>query len=236
MASRWLRFIFQLPAISGRRVALRHHVLQRGEAGQGLALEVLQRGAAAGRDVAERGLVEAERAHGRGRVAAADHGEAVDLGDRLGHARGCRPRTAPARTRPSGRSRTRSARRPSASANSGDRLPGRCPGPSRSAGIASAAHRVVLGVGGERGRGHDVDRQHDLAAGPRQQVAAGVDHVVLEQRLADLVALGLEEGEAHAAADEQLVDLGQQRLDDGELVGDLRAAEHHHVRLLGVAR
>jgi hypothetical protein len=48
------------------------------------------------------------------------------------------------------------------------------------------------------------------------------------------VALGLEEGEAHAAADQQLVDLGKQRLDHRELVGDLRTAEHDHVRLLGV--
>ena len=49
------------------------------------------------------------------------------------------------------------------------------------------------------------------------------------------MALGLEEGEAHAAADEQLVDLRQQRLDDGELVGDLRTAEDHDIRPLGVA-
>ena len=91
----------------------------------------------------------------------------------------------------------------------------------------------MLGVGRERGRRHHVGRQDDPALGTGEQVAAGVDHVGLEQRLADLVALGLEEREAHAAADEQPVDPRQQRLDHGELVGDLRAAEHHDVRLAG---
>ena len=51
----------------------------------------------------------------------------------------------------------------------------------------------------------------------------------LQQRVADPVALRGEEREAHAAADQQPVDLGQQRLDDGQLVADLRAAEHHDV-------
>ena len=66
------------------------------------------------------------------------------------------------------------------------------------------------------------------------EVAAhGVDLVGLEQARADLVALGREEGEEHAAADEQRVDPRQQVPDDAELVGDLRAAEHDRVRLLG---
>ena len=43
------------------------------------------------------------------------------------------------------------------------------------------------------------------------------------------MALGGEEGEAHAAADEQPVDLLQQVPDDAELVGHLRPAEHHDV-------
>ena len=65
-----------------------------------------------------------------------------------------------------------------------------------------------------------------------EQLAAGVDLLGLQQRVADAVALRGEEREAHPAADEQRVDLRQQRLDDGELVGDLRPAEHHHVRPL----
>ena len=79
-----------------------------------------------------------------------------------------------------------------------------------------------------------VDRQHDLVAGLGEQPAAGVDLVGLQQRAADAVALGGEEREAHAAADQQPVDLGQQRLDDGQLVADLRAAEHDDVGPLGV--
>ena len=48
------------------------------------------------------------------------------------------------------------------------------------------------------------------------------------------MALGGQEGEDHAAADEQPVGLAQQVVDDAELVGDLRAAEHDDVRPLGV--
>ena len=49
------------------------------------------------------------------------------------------------------------------------------------------------------------------------------------------MALRGEEREAHAAADEQPVDLGQQRLDDRQLVADLRAAEDDHVGPVRVA-
>ena len=54
----------------------------------------------------------------------------------------------------------------------------------------------------------------------------GVDLVGLEQRVADLVALGREEGEAHAAADDERVDHREQGVDDAELVADLGPAEH----------
>ena len=74
-----------------------------------------------------------------------------------------------------------------------------------------------------------------LPPAARQQVARRCRPSRPRAATADLVALGLEEGEAHAAADEQPVDLGQQRLDHGQLVGDLGAAEHHHVRPLGLA-
>ena len=52
----------------------------------------------------------------------------------------------------------------------------------------------------------------------------------LEQALADLVALRGQEGEDHPAADQDPVGLAEQRVDDAELVGDLRAAEHDRVR------
>ncbi len=47
------------------------------------------------------------------------------------------------------------------------------------------------------------------------------------------MALGLEEGEGHAAADQQVVGASQQVVDDSQLVGDLRAAQDHHVGALG---
>src|SRR5262249_44951193 len=63
----------------GPRAGSGEHV----DAGKLLALEVLQAGAAAGGDVPEGVLVEAELAdRGRG-VAAADHGQPVDRGQRL---------------------------------------------------------------------------------------------------------------------------------------------------------
>ena len=110
--------------------------------------------------------------------------------------------------------------------------------PIRSAGMAPAGDHLVLGVGGERVGGDDVDGQDDLDA-PLLRPARGsrltdVELVGLEQALADLVALGREEGEDHAAADEQAVGGPEQVVDDPELVGDLRAAEHHGIRALGV--
>src|SRR3954453_16290121 len=83
IASRWLRFIFQLPAMSGMRaIAL---LLQRRQPRELLALEVLQARAATGGDVAEPRLVDAQLPDRSRGVAAADHGERVREGrDRLG--------------------------------------------------------------------------------------------------------------------------------------------------------
>ena len=104
--------------------------------------------------------------------------------------------------------------------------------PSRSDGIAAALDHVVVGVGGERGRRDDVDREDELhpgLLGPPQVLADGVELVLLQEALADLVALGLQEGEHHAAADQDAVGLAEQVVDDAELVGDLGAAEHDGV-------
>ncbi|GAA1952046.1 hypothetical protein GCM10009717_17610 [Agromyces allii] len=95
----------------------------------------------------------------------------------------------------------------------------------------------VLGFARERRRDDDIRRQHDrdAAFGGLGEVALdGLDLVGFEQARADLVALGRQEGEEHAAADEQRVDPREQVRDDAELVGDLRAAEHDRVRALGV--
>ena len=144
------------------------------------------------------------------------------------------------RRRPSGRSRRPSSRR-RAPRRTARRTPGRCPGPSASAGIASAAG-TTRGWGSASADGNAVATttsvgQHDLDAALRglgEVAPTGVELVLLEQALADLVALGLEEGEHHAAADEQPVGLVEQVVDDAELVGDLGAAEHDDVGALGV--
>src|SRR6185436_19914315 len=79
-----------LPVARHQRRAVRGHVgsfwsgLENGDAGQFLALEVLEAGTAPGGDVAERGLVEPELPHGRGGVATAHDGEARNLRERLG--------------------------------------------------------------------------------------------------------------------------------------------------------
>src|ERR1700712_2222994 len=91
MASKWLRFIFQLPAISGlRAMDLR---LQYLDAGQFLALKVFQRRPAAGGNVRETVVGQAQLTHrGRG-VPAADAAERALAGgadDRLGHPLGAR--------------------------------------------------------------------------------------------------------------------------------------------------
>lgn len=84
-------------------------------------------------------------------------------------------------------------------------------------------------------RGEDVDREDQLDAvglGAGHVLLDDVHLVLLEQGDADLVALGVEEGVGHAAADEEAVGLAEQLVDDGELVGDLGAAEDDHVGAL----
>src|SRR3954452_10622451 len=85
IASRWLRFIFQLPAMSGMRaIGL---LLQRRQPRELLALEVLQARAATGGDVAEPRLVDVQRADRRCGVTTTDHRERSGKGrDGLGHA------------------------------------------------------------------------------------------------------------------------------------------------------
>ena len=95
---------------------------------------------------AERVLVEPERAHGRGRVTAADDGKPSALRRSPRPRPGCRPRTAPARTRPSGRSRTRSRASASTRGERGDAVAGPMSRPFCRRGIASAATTWVRGV------------------------------------------------------------------------------------------
>jgi hypothetical protein len=95
----------------------------------------------------------------------------------------------------------------------------------------------VGGVGREGLCDDHVGRQHDAHAallGIGEVAPHGVELILLEQARRDGVALGCEEGEEHAASDEQRVDALDEVRDDPELVGDLRTAEHHRVRARGV--
>ena len=90
------------------------------------------------------------------------------------------------------------------------------------------------GVG--RARHHRVDGQPEIhAPRPRllEEVAGRVDQVRLEERASDLAALGAEERERHPAADQQPVDAAEERLDQGQLVGDLGAPEDRDERARG---
>ena len=114
--------------------------------------------------------------------------------------------------------------------------------PSLSAGIASAS--TVAGSAGalvfRSGKSLDdqhVDREHQLHAG-----LLGALHVLLDagiwsswsREMPTSYPLAFEEGVRHAAADEDAVGLAEQLVDDGELVGDLGAAEHDGVGALDV--
>ena len=77
-------FIFQLPATIGLRAHHSQSLLQRGHARQDLAFDELERGAAAGRDVAE--LVgQAGLLDGLDRLAAADDRRRARIGHGVGH-------------------------------------------------------------------------------------------------------------------------------------------------------
>ena len=95
-------------------------LLQDRDAGERASLEELERGAAAGGQVVERRL-QAGLADGGERVAAADDRERVGVRRTRAPPRACPPRTARARTRPSGRSTGSSWRRRRTSANARDR-------------------------------------------------------------------------------------------------------------------
>ena len=168
MASRWLRFIFQLPAISGVRASgsfvLR--AIQSSSAcrpGQRLPSRYFQARAAAGGDVAEGVLVEAEGAHGGGGVAATDDREALAVDQRLRDRAGAGGERRPSRTRPSGRSR-RSSR--DSAQRRGERGPaGRADVQAHPVGRDRVGgHDDGVGVGGEAVGGDDVGRQDQLDA------------------------------------------------------------------------
>ena len=80
------------------------------------------------------------------------------------------------------------------------------------------------GVGREMERDDGVDRQDDraaLALGLLHDAPRGVRHVLLDQRLADVDALGVQERVGHRAADHQALHLADQIFEEFDLVETL---------------
>ena len=96
--------------------------------------------------------------------------------------------------------------------------------------VAAGARVADLPARPERG---DVGGEADGRTPVEQGLARG-DHVVLAERRAHGVALGLQEREAHAATDEHLVGQAEERVDDLELVAHLGAPQHCDERPGGV--
>ena len=122
--------IFQLAATSGLR--FESGICERLHPGQLAALHQLQRRAAAGREPVD-AVAEPEGDERRGRVPAADDRRPRGARRRPRPPPGCRPRTAPARTLPSARSRTRCPP-PRSPRRTRPRCGGRCRGPSSRSG------------------------------------------------------------------------------------------------------
>ena len=239
IASRWLRFIFQLPAISGVRAMCAQ------------SSKASRPGSSCPRGT--RGWRRPRSRCGRTRVsskpscatAAAESPPPTTVRppqrsprSAPGRRRGCPRRRAPSRRRPSGRSRRRCARR-----RSSRRTACRSPGPMSSPQPVGRDRVDARRLRGRRRRRTSVAATMStgstistpFVAACVEVAADRVDLVLLEQALADLVALSLEEGEDHAAADEEPVDRVEQVVDDAELVGDLGAAQDDDVRALRVA-
>ena len=236
LASRWLRFIFQLPAISGRRDSgcSAGSLLQDGQAGQGLALQVLQPAPPPVEMWAKPSSAQASS-----RTAAAESPPPTTLSrprpvtstiacvDAAGPAA-----NGAARTRPWARSRRWSARRRRRSANAFYRLEGRCRGPASRPGSRRPAPCGCSPPRRKSLRDHDVGGQDDLAPDYLEQLAGSsrsgpppaASHPTHEP-------LGGEEGEAHPAADQQRArPCGSSDSITSQLVGHLcRPAQHVHV-------
>ena len=233
-------YIFQLPAISGVRELsvpppLRRGVLERLHAGQNLALDELERRAAAGREVID-AVLQAEARERGGRVAPAHHREARRGGNSLGDG-----------ARPGGeRLQLESSHRPVP--EHGARLPDHAGvplsrgGPDVEAdpavGDIDAVEHAVLGVLGEAVADHEVDRQLDARAArsarPRERRARVLGVLLAAQRVAHRVTLRVQEREAHRAADHERVGELEEAVDDGDLVRHLRPADDRDERMAGM--
>ena len=135
----------------------------------------------------------------------------------------CPRRTARPRTPPSVRSRAPWPRRATAAAYAAV-VSGPTSRPFQPSGTRSAG---TIWVGASAAMSSATTTSVGICTRPvsssRRQV---VDHVGLDERVADAPTASDLEGERHRAADEDRVAAVEQRLDHAELVADLRAAEH----------
>jgi hypothetical protein len=187
--------------------------------------------AARGRDVAD-ALGHAGHVHGGDGIAAADHREARAVGD------GARDRDRARRER----RLLEDAHRPVPDdgprrlEHVGEPLHGPRPdvqAHQRLGDVADADRAARRAVDAVSHDGVHGQRQlHSPAPGGLERAARGFDAIGLDQRAPDRVAQRAQEGEGHAAADEQAVHLADQVLDERDLVRDLGAAEHGHQRPL----
>src|SRR5579863_9427853 len=209
-------------------------LLEHGNGRQGLALDEFQEGAAASGDIGN-AVLDAVLFDGREGVAAAGKRERLAARDGAGdgaralaellefeHPYGAVPDDG------AGRLQQRAAAIRGVRADVEDHL--------AAAYLTDRTHVRVRG--GRKFPGHhDIRRQRDLgAARPRlvHEASRHIQHLRFAQRLADVHAAGGEEGVGDAAADDQLVNLFQQRLEHRELGGDLGATDDGHQRSGGV--
>ena len=206
--SRLARSLEHLPVAGDQHAA--RILRDRGHAGKLLALEQLERGAAAGRDPGDL-VVEPELVERTDGVAAADDGVAVDrrngLGDRLRPGRERLPLEHAHRPVPEDRPRGADPPR--------EVLPRVWPDVEPEPAVRERVEPTPPGLSvlGELARRDDVGREHDLE---RERV--GVTQLL-----------------RHLPADQHLVGPPAEVLEDAELVRDLGAAGDEHERALDLA-
>jgi len=221
--------IFQLPAISGVRAD--PPATENLHSGERLALDQLERCAAAGREMGNL-VVQPERGQRRGAVASAHDRRAACARDRLRHRTRAggewRQLERPHRPVPEDRPRARDLLRVERRAARADVEP------HPAVGDVDAVELATLGVGRELAAQDEIDGQAELrvAEHPRR----GLLTLLLALRVADLVALGGEEREAHGAADQHRVGALQEGVEDADLVGHLRPADDRDERAAGIGQ
>ena len=180
-------------------------------------------------------LGKAQLLNGRRRVAAADDGDGAAVSHSAGHADGALCEVVPLGNA-HGAVPDHGAR---ALDSGGEQLNGLGPDVKAhpAVGYLAGVHHLALGVGVELLANLGVNGQQELHAGLLGLLQCGlgqVQLVLLAQGGANGVALGLEEGIGHAAADDQGVNFREQVVNNTYLVGDLRAAQDCHKGALGL--